>query len=95
MLRNAVLFCGGLSFLGGLVALFFGLFPPAFIFVFWGGLLILGTVYERVRYKPLEAQKPGAGWEKTGEKFYDDETGKLITVYIQPETGERQYVEQR
>ncbi len=95
MLRNSVIIVGAVCFLGGMIGLFAGLFPPAFIFVFWGALLIVGTIYERVRYKPLEHTRPGAGWVKTNERFYDDETGKLITVYIQPETGERQYVEQQ
>jgi hypothetical protein len=95
MLRNLVLMLGSLCFLGGLAALFAGIFPPAFIFVFWGALLIVGTVYERVRYKPTDGRLPGAGWVRTDERFYDDESGKLITVYIQPETGERQYVEQQ
>jgi hypothetical protein len=94
MLRNAVLIVGAVCFLGGLIGLFAGLFPPAFIFVFWGVLLIVGTVYERVRYKPVESAQPGPDWVRTNERFYDDETGKLITVYVHPETGERSYVEQ-
>lgn len=93
-MRTAVLVVGALCFLGGLIALFLGVFPPAFIFVFWAGLLIIGTVYERVRYKPIEQARLGPGWVKTSERFYDDETGKLITVYVHPETGERSYVEQ-
>ncbi len=53
MLRSVVLIVGGLCFVAGFIGLFAGLFPPAFIFVFWGVLLIVGTVYERVRYKPV------------------------------------------
>ncbi len=95
MLRSLLVLVGVLCFLGGLGVLFFSTWPPAFVFVFWGAALIAGTIFERVRYKPLEQQIPGAGWVRTNERFYDDETGKLITVYVQPETGERQYVEQR
>jgi uncharacterized membrane protein HdeD (DUF308 family) len=95
MLRSVVLIAGGLCFAAGLIALFAGIFPPAFVFVFWGGLLIIGTIYERVRYKAVQTTQPGPEWVKTSERFYDDETGKLITVYIRPETGERSYVEQQ
>ena len=51
-----------------------------------------GIVFERYRYKPLEPGAPGPGWEKTGERFVDDESGQTVTVYSQRETGERQYV---
>ena len=64
-----------MCFIGGLIALVTGLCPPAFVFVFWGAILLLGTVYERVRYKPIETATPGAGWTRTDERFIDDETG--------------------
>jgi hypothetical protein len=79
-LRGAVLVIAGLSFGGGLWALISGVFPAAFVFIFWGGIIILGTVYERVRYKQILARAPGAGWERTGERFIDDETGLPVTV---------------
>jgi hypothetical protein len=68
--------------------------PPSLVFLFWGATLVLGIVFERFRYKPLEAARPGAGWERTTERFIDDETGKPVTVYIQPQTGERKYVQE-
>ena len=60
--------------------------------LFWGGLIVIGTLYERFRYKPLEDHKPGPGWEATSERFIDDETGKPVTVFIERRTGERKYV---
>jgi hypothetical protein len=92
MLRNFVIAFGAFAFVGGLIALVAGTFPPAFIFMFWGGLLILGTVYERVRYKPVEATAPKGNWVRTEERFIDDETGEPVTVYMDPQTGERKYV---
>jgi hypothetical protein len=68
--------------------------PPSLVFICWGGMLVLGIVFERFRYKPLEAARPGAGWERTTERFIDDETGKPVTVYIEPQTGERKYVQE-
>jgi hypothetical protein len=35
---------------------------------------------------------PGPGWEATGERFIDDETGRAVTVYIERASGERRYV---
>jgi hypothetical protein len=40
------------------------------------------------------ARPPGTGWVRTTERFIDDTTGKPITVYVEPATGERQYIEE-
>ncbi len=56
-------------------------------------LLLLVTLFERVSYKrPFDAQEArGPGWQRTTERFVDEETGAMVTVYVQPETGERAY----
>jgi hypothetical protein len=92
MLRSAVIAVGALCFVGGLIALATGLCPPAFVFVFWGAILLLGTIYERFRYKPIKSATPGAGWTRTDERFIDDETGQPVTVWLDPASGERKYV---
>lgn len=93
MLRRFVIALGGACVLGGLVALAVtGGFGGWGALIF-GGLLLLGTVCEQVRYKPIERQAPGPGWERTAERFFDEDSGKPVTVYIHPETGERRYVE--
>jgi hypothetical protein len=57
------------------------------------GLVLVGAVLiERWRYKPLGDERPGPGWIATGERFVDPETGKLVTVFYKPATGERRYV---
>lgn len=94
MLRNALIAVGVVSMLCGLIALATGLFPPFAIFGFWGVLLLVGTVFERVIYKPIDPARPGPGWERTQERFVDDATGKAVTVYIEPKTGERAYVQE-
>jgi hypothetical protein len=68
--------------------------PPSIVFICWGAMLVLGIMFERFRYKPVEVGAPGAGWERTTERFIDDETGKPVTVYIQPQSGERKYVQE-
>jgi hypothetical protein len=57
-----------------------------------GALLIAGGLIERWRYKRLSAERPGPGWVATGERFVDVETGRPVSVYCDPRTGERRYV---
>jgi hypothetical protein len=57
------------------------------------GLLLIGAaLFERWRYKRLTGSRPGPGWVATDERFVDPESGKLVTVYYHPSTGERRYV---
>ena len=94
VLRGFLIAVAIVCILCGLVALATGTFPPAAIFAFWGVLLVIGTVFERVIYKPTKARPPGPGWVRTTERFFDDSSGKAITVYVEPATGERQYIEE-
>ena len=66
----------------------------AWVCILWGAIIAAAIAYERFRYKPLQSGAPGPGWEKTNERFVDDETGKMVSVYIETATGERQYVEE-
>lgn len=93
-MRGVLIAVAVISLLCGLVALATGAFPPAAIFAIWGVLLVIGTMFERVIYKKTLARPPGAGWVRTSERFIDDASGKPITVYVEPSTGERQYVEE-
>ena len=94
MLRNVLLGIGVASLAVSVAMFAFYGFGPALAFFIWGAILTAGILYDGFRYKALEAARPGAGWEKTSERFIDDETGKPVTVYIRPETGERRYVEE-
>lgn len=57
-----------------------------------GLLLTAALLIERWRYKPLSEDRPGPDWVKTDERFVDPETGKLVTVFYRPATGERRYI---
>ncbi|MGH6870434.1 MAG: hypothetical protein ACREHE_02905 [Rhizomicrobium sp.] len=92
MLRSVVLGIGVLVLAGGVAAIVLGGVPSAFVFVAWGVLIVAGTLFERFRYKPLETQAPPGNWVRTPERFIDDETGAPVTVWLDPETGERKYV---
>lgn len=66
----------------------------AWMCVVWGALIFFGLAFERVFYKPIAPVRPGAGWVRTAERFVDDQSGKPVTVYLEPQTGERMYVEE-
>ncbi|MBS0473177.1 MAG: hypothetical protein JSR60_19060 [Proteobacteria bacterium] len=93
MLRAVLLGLGGLALVCGLIGLASGVVSPMLMFGIWGALLVLGILCERVIYKPIEAATPGAGWQRTSERFIDDETGRTVTVFVEPKTGERAYVQ--
>jgi hypothetical protein len=57
--------------------------------VIWIGLLLIVFLFERQRYTPQFA--PSANWRPTGEKFVDPQTGEATQVYLNPNTGERDY----
>jgi hypothetical protein len=94
MLRNVLLLLSLVALAIGVACLLLGIDPPAYTLLIWGAILLGAVVYERFRYKPLEHKLPGPGWERTTERFVDAETGKTVTVYLEPKTGERQYVEE-
>jgi hypothetical protein len=92
MLRNMLLGLGAVGLMFGVAALATGTFSPDVVFGFWGGLLVVGIVCERVIYKPVETGRPEPGWQRTAERFVDEDTGRIVTVYVEPGTGERAYV---
>ena len=58
----------------------------------WGAILAGGVLVERWPYQLLADNRPGRGWVATPECFVDPETGRLVTVFFSPTTGERRYV---
>lgn len=57
------------------------------------GLLIVGGIlFERKGYSLRAKRSPGT-WQRTGERFEDPTSGRVVEVYYNPETGERDYRE--
>ncbi len=93
MLRNIVLALGGVLIAAGLVAMIGGAYGPGTVCLVWGAILVFGIVYERHAYKTIVEKVPaGKGWTRTSERFIDDKSGRTVTVYVKPFTGERAYV---
>ena len=91
MLRTSLLVFAGALALLGTILLVRGQ-PGAGAYALGvGGLIVLGTAFERWRYRPNNG-RPGAGWEPTGERFEDPQTGKTVRVFYDPESGARRYM---
>lgn len=68
-----------------LIALWFW---PMWPLAVMGGILAASALIER-RYR---RSSPAAGpWQPTNEKFVDDESGRIMQVWYNPETGQRDY----
>ena len=92
MLRNVV---QGLAFLFLLAALAAFVLAPAagWPMLIGAGIFVLGTLFERFYYRGgTAAVGTGGRWEVTSERFLDEESGALVTVWYNATTGERRYV---
>lgn len=94
MLRKSLLGVGVVLVIAGISCALSGLHQQALSLLVLGGILLLGIVYERWRYKP-SVGTPAPGWQPTGERFTDPVSGKLTEVWYDPATGTRHYVEPR
>lgn len=92
MLRSVLLVLGALSLLGAAICAAQGLYPATFWLLVNGLAMTAGIVWERWRYRALDTVTPGPGWQRTGERFVDPETGRLTEVWFEPASGERRYV---
>ena len=94
MLRGIVLAVGILMLLAGVASAGLGMPGLPLWLLIVGGTITAGTLLERVIYKPLQRERPGAGWVKTAERFIDPDSGQAVDVFYNPASGERQYVAQ-
>jgi hypothetical protein len=66
--------------------------PPAWPFLLCAGILAAGVFFERTLSRGGGAPR-GPGWAPTAERFRDQESGAMVTVWFNAKTGERRYVE--
>jgi hypothetical protein len=93
LLRAALLAIGGVMLAGAAIGALAGCRLAAIIpLAVWGAILAGGVLVERWRYQLLAEDRPGRDWQATPERFVDPETGRLVTVFFNPATGERRYV---
>ncbi|HZU90695.1 MAG TPA: hypothetical protein VE993_15690 [Stellaceae bacterium] len=93
ILRPALLTIGGILLAAAVLSFLAGRSAARALEIAFPGIVLVGAVLvERWRYKPLGGARPGPDWIATGERFVDPESGKLVTVFYKPATGERRYV---
>ena len=93
MLRAALLVIGGVMLAAAAIGALAGCRLAVMIpLAVWGAILAGGLLVERWRYQALTDARPGRNWQATPERFVDPETGRLVTVFFNPATGERRYV---
>ena len=91
MLRTVVIAVAGILTCVGIGLIAFGVHTPGWQALALGLIVLVGTVFERWRYRRVEEQSNGQ-WQRTDEKFIDPSTGDPVEVMFDPRTGERRYV---
>ena len=90
MLQKGLFVIGLLLSLTGVWLIPEGAAKPGRQLLVTGGILIIALICERWRYRKSDTQKKGK-WQLTGERFEDPETGEIVEVLYNPDTGERRY----
>jgi hypothetical protein len=91
MLRTAVIAVAAILTCIGIGLIACGVHAPGWQVLVLGVIVLIGTLFERWRYRHIEEQSNGH-WQRTDEKFIDPSTGDAIEVMFDPSTGERRYV---
>ncbi len=91
MLRTVVIAAAAILTCIGIGLIACGVHVPGWQVLITGVIVLIGTLFERWRYRRIEAA-PNGNWQQTGEQFIDPSTGDPVAVMFNPRTGERRYV---
>ena len=94
MLRRVIIVYGLLCLLGAAMLLFV-VHATLWLVVYLavnGLILLCAALLERQRYR-ARVDRTGGHWQPTGERFVDPTTGRLLQVFYNSATGERDYRE--
>jgi hypothetical protein len=91
MLRAVVIAVGAILTCAGIVLIACGAHVPGWQALAVGVIVLIGTLFERWRYRRIE-KPPNGNWQRTEEQFIDPSSGEQIEVMFDPRTGERLYV---
>ena len=92
MLRTVVIAAAAVLIFIGLALIACGIHASGWRTLSVGLILLIGTLFERWRYRRLEEPAPGGDWQRTEEQFIDPSSGDPVQVMFDPRTGERRYV---
>lgn len=87
--RKWALVAGAVIFLCGVLLWRAGGGPIVLILA----VLMLITAALEPIYGRADGKPHGGDWRPTDERFVDPESGKLVTVWFDPQSGARRYVE--
>ena len=90
MLRGFVIATAGVLCCVGGALLAHHLRLPGWQLLIFGLLVLIGTVFERWRYRAPNGTA-GGNWQSTDERFVDPSSGDPVRVLYDPRTGERRY----
>ena len=91
MLRTTVIAAAAILTCAGVGLIACGVHVPGWQAVVIGVVVLIGTLFERWRYRRIEEPSNGR-WQRTDEQFIDPSTGDPVEVMFDPSTGERRYV---
>ena len=91
MLRNIVIAGSAILTCVGIVLIACGVYAPGWQALIMGVIVLIGTLFERWRYRRIESP-PNGQWQRTDERFIDPSSGEPVEVMFDPRTGERRYV---
>ena len=93
-MRAVVIIASSLLACAGIVLIACGVHAPGWQALAVGVVVLVGTLFERWRYRRIEKPQNGA-WQRTEERFIDPASGQSVEVMFDPRTGERRYVAER
>lgn len=91
MLRIVVLVAAGIFLTAAVIG--FAIDPMTWPTLAVAIVMMLGIVFERLRYGAAQRPPTDGAWQETSERFIDDASGKAVSVWFDPATGQRRYVE--
>lgn len=91
MLRSVVIAVATILTCIGIGLIAYGVYAPGWQVLVIGLIVLIGTLFERWRYRRIEEASNGQ-WQRTDERFIDPTTGDPVEVMFDPRTGERRYV---
>ena len=91
MLRNVVIAVSAILTCVGIGLIACGVYAPGWQALVFGAIVLIGTLFERWRYRRIEEPRNGP-WQRTDEAFIDPTSGDPVEVMFDPRTGERRYV---
>ena len=91
MLRTVVIAAAAILTCVGIGLIACGVHAPGWQALAIGVIVLIGTLFERWRYRNIEEASNGR-WQRTDEQFIDPTTGEPVEVMFDPRTGERRYV---